>query len=90
MSCKQITISGEVQGVFFRASTKNKADELSITGEVRNLPDGRVEVIACGNETRLQQLIAWCHDGPPRARVEEVMVSDVVEQKFEGFRVVRR
>ena len=76
MVCKRIIIKGKVQGVFFRVSAKEKADELGITGEVRNLPDGRVEVVACGDEARVQQLIAWCHKGPPRAKVEKVMVND--------------
>lgn len=90
MVCKRIIVRGKVQGVFFRASTKDKADELGITGEVRNLPDGGVEVVACGSETQVQQLIEWCHAGPPRAKVEQVIVNELPEQQFEGFRIARR
>ena len=89
MICKRISITGKVQGVFFRASTKDKADELGVTGEVRNLPDGGVEVIACGQEGQVAQLVAWCHDGPPRAKVEQVVVEEAAERRFEGFKVVR-
>jgi acylphosphatase len=90
MICKRITINGKVQGVFFRASAKEKADELHVKGEVRNLPDGRVEVIACGNETQVQRLVEWCYDGPPRAEVMSVDVTDIGPIDFDGFRVVRR
>jgi acylphosphatase len=89
MVCKRIIIRGRVQGVYFRASTKDKADELGITGEVRNLPDGGVEVLACGAESQLAKLIAWCHEGPTRARVEQVLVEELAERRFEGFKVVR-
>lgn len=89
MACKRITISGKVQGVFFRASTKDKAEELGLAGEVRNLADGRVEVLVCGDEVRVQQLVNWCHAGPSRAKVDEVIVNDAPEQRFDGFKIVR-
>ena len=58
-----LIIYGKVQGVFFRASTKDKAIELGLKGFVRNQPDGTVEVIAEGSEKQLQELVAWCHEG---------------------------
>lgn len=65
-------VSGRVQGVFYRGSTQKRAEALGLTGWVRNLPDGRVEIVAEGNPEALQQLYDWCHDGPPAARVTEV------------------
>ncbi len=67
-----ITIRGKVQGVFFRQSTKEKAIHLNIKGTVENLPDGSVYVIASGEDSAIQELIRWCHTGPPRAEVSEV------------------
>ncbi|HYF33039.1 MAG TPA: acylphosphatase [Chitinophagaceae bacterium] len=90
MICKRITIKGRVQGVYFRASAQDKAEELGVTGEVRNLADGNVEVIACGTVEQVQQLAGWCHVGPPRARVEQVILEDAPMKEYEGFRIVRR
>ena len=90
MVCKRITVIGKVQGVYFRASAQEKAMELSLTGEVRNLPDGNVEVIACGSSDSVQQMIDWCHEGPPRANVERVLVEDMEVRGYDGFRIVRR
>ncbi|MEM7008710.1 MAG: acylphosphatase [Thermodesulfobacteriota bacterium] len=67
-----IKIHGKVQGVFFRASTKDKARELNIYGFVKNNSDGTVEVIAEGDTENLQKLLAWCHVGPDRSRVDHV------------------
>ena len=90
MVCKRITVIGKVQGVYFRASTQEKAVELGLTGEVRNLPDGNVEVIACGTSDNVHQLIDWCHEGPPRAKVDQVLVEDWEVRGYDGFRIVRR
>ena len=62
-------ISGRVQGVWFRASTQRKAGSLGLTGWVRNLPDGRVEVHAAGNRARLVAFADWCKQGPDEAIV---------------------
>ena len=67
-----ILVSGRVQGVFFRARTLEKARDLALTGSVRNLPDGRVRIEACGTAEALDGLIAWCRKGPPMAQVETV------------------
>lgn len=91
MVCKQILIHGRVQGVSFRVNTKEKADELGLTGEVRNLPGGSgVEVLVCGEAGQVGRLIEWCHAGPRMARVEKVIVNDIVERQFNGFSIVRR
>lgn len=62
-------VSGRVQGVFFRAHTRDLARRLGLKGFVRNLPDGRVEVVAEGPEEKLQELIEFCRHGPPLAHV---------------------
>ncbi len=75
-----VFISGKVQGVFFRATTRDKANELGVKGWVRNLRDGRVEAVFEGDEDAVKKLIEWCHVGPPAARVEKV------EVKYEDYR----
>lgn len=72
MSRIHLTISGRVQGVFFRASAREAAARLGLTGWVRNLPDGRVETVAEGPKEKLQQFHQWCQYGPPGARVNGV------------------
>ncbi len=69
-----LEIRGRVQGVFFRAETVDQAVGLGLVGWVRNRRDGSVEVVAEGEKARLEQLIAWCRQGPPLARVSEVAV----------------
>ncbi len=68
----QIIISGRVQGVWFRHNTNIVGNKLGLKGFVRNLPDGRVEVVAEGTEEKLQQLINFCRTGPEGAHVEDV------------------
>jgi acylphosphatase len=68
------TVSGRVQGVAFRASTQHQARLLGLTGWVRNRADDTVEILAEGERTALQQLVDWCHEGPPAARVTRVEV----------------
>ena len=67
-------ISGTVQGVFFRAHTRSIAQGLNLTGWVKNLPDGRVEVTAEGTRDRIMEFIRWCHKGPAMASVDSVEV----------------
>lgn len=72
-------VSGRVQGVFYRASTRAQALTLGLSGFARNLDDGRVEVLACGDTKALKQLEAWLWQGPPGAQVNEVA------SEFESF-----
>ena len=84
------TISGHVQGVFFRDATRRLAMELGVTGWVRNLPDGRVEVLAEGSEAAVRRLVAWCHDGPDDAHVQDVAVTwGEPEGGFDRFAIER-
>jgi acylphosphatase len=81
-------VSGRVQGVFFRAHTRDLAQKLGLSGFVRNLPDGRVEVVAEGPEEKLQELIEFCHRGPPLAHVTNVEIHwEEPTGEFRGFSV---
>ena len=84
-----IRVRGKVQGVFFRASTQKKAQELGLQGFVRNEPDGSVYIEAEGDAQALEQLTAWCKTGPERARVEHVETREGTWQEFQGFIVDR-
>lgn len=84
----RLHISGRVQGVFFRARTREKAQALGLTGWVRNLPDGRVEAVVEGGEAAVDALIAWAKIGPPAARVHDVAVSrEPPTGQFAGFSI---
>jgi len=72
MLCRRCTVTGRVQGVFFRASTRAQAQRLGVTGYARNLPDGRVEVLACGSEDAVTALCEWLWRGPEHALVSAV------------------
>lgn len=74
--CKRCLVSGRVQGVFYRASTAERATALGVTGYAKNLPDGRVEVLACGEEAAVEALCEWLRQGPTAARVTAVEISD--------------
>lgn len=84
-----IHITGKVQGVFFRASTKEKADELGVRGIVRNNSDGSVTIEAEGSTEVLEAFIAWCKKGPSRARVDTCEIREVEPQNFREFSIER-
>ena len=69
-----VFVSGHVQGVFFRGHTQRRANALNVTGWVRNLPDGRVEVVVEGEESAVRRVVSWCREGPPNALVTDVHV----------------
>jgi acylphosphatase len=85
-----VSVRGRVQGVFFRASTQEKAVELGIRGTVRNEPDGSVFIEAEGNDEELEQFLAWVRKGPPHARVDSVKVREGDLASFPEFRIVGR
>ena len=85
MACARFLVTGRVQGVFFRASTRERALALGLAGKAENLPDGRVEVIACGEAEALDTLGDWLWQGPPAARVDEVQRTDLPAQELSGF-----
>jgi acylphosphatase len=76
-----VTVSGRVQGVFFRGRTKSMADTLGLKGWVRNMADGTVEAVFEGEEGALKSMLEWCRKGPSLARV---MAVDVQEESYEG------
>jgi acylphosphatase len=79
MTHARFVVVGIVQGVFFRASTREQAKRLALRGHARNLPDGSVEVVACGEAAAVRELEAWLWQGPPSARVDQVLRAE-----FEG------
>jgi len=85
----QLQISGRVQGVFFRASARETALRLGVTGWVKNRSDGSVEVVAEGEEAAVDNLVAWCGQGPPGAMVHEVEVHrEDPTGEFSSFRIL--
>jgi len=84
-TCLRCLVSGRVQGVWFRASTREEARRLGLTGNAVNLPDGRVEVLACGDEDNLKHLQEWLWQGSPAARVDSVDCSEVDVMPPAGF-----
>lgn len=84
-----ITITGKVQGVYFRASAKQRADALGVKGFVRNQPNGSVYIEAEASPEVLEKFLAWCNQGPERAQVLKVETASAALQNFEGFEVRR-
>lgn len=83
-----IFVSGKVQGVFFRSGTRDKAQELGITGWVRNLDDERVEAVFEGEREAVEKMTGWCRRGPPYAHVENVeVIPEDYRGEFRGFTV---
>lgn len=83
---RRFIVKGRVQGVFFRDSTRRVAESLGLTGHAVNLPDGGVEVLACGHPDAVRKLHDWLHEGPPMSRVTTVDASDVETPPPTGFR----
>lgn len=89
MKAVSIVVRGKVQGVYFRQSTCDVARTLGIKGYVRNEPDGSVYIMATGNAGAIDQLIEWCRQGPPGARVNDVKVDEAANDGFAGFTIRR-
>ena len=89
MKTIRLTIKGKVQGVFYRATAKDVADQLGIKGWIKNLPDKNVEITATAAEDVMQKFIGWCKQGPPKARVEDVIVEELSLEVFKDFRIIR-
>ena len=84
--CRAI-VTGRVQGVFYRDSCQQMARRLGVKGSVRNRSDGSVEVVAEGERDAVEQLLAWCREGPPRAIVTAVAITDEMPVGETTFRV---
>jgi acylphosphatase len=87
LQARRFIVSGRVQGVWFRDSTRRMALDLDITGHALNLDNGNVEVLACGSVEKLRQLRDWLHEGPPLAAVARVDETEVPYQELADFRV---
>lgn len=85
MPAARFLVDGQVQGVFFRASTQARALELGLRGHARNLEDGRLEVVAEGDALALDALAEWLRRGPPAARVDRVTREEIAERAISGF-----
>jgi len=84
---RRVYVSGRVQGVWFRESCREEAQVAGVDGWVRNLGDGRVEVVLEGARAGVDRVVSWCRRGPRRARIDEVEVVDEAPVGARGFRV---
>ena len=87
----QVMISGDVQGVFFRISSQDKANELNLTGWVKNIFNNAVEIIAEGEREELSKFTGWLQLGPPNATIEKISIewSEQPDRKFSSFEIHR-
>ena len=88
MICCLVKVFGLVQGVFFRYSAKIEADKLNLVGYAKNLDDGSVEIIVCGNKEKIDGFIEWCRNGSAMAKVERVEAGGIEFQEFENFDIL--
>ena len=84
---RHIVVSGQVQGVFFRDSLRQRADAAGVTGWVRNRSDGRVEALIQGDSQAVEQVIEFARHGPDRAQVQRVEISETAPEARGGFEV---
>jgi len=84
---RRVHVAGRVQGVWFRESCRDRALAAGVSGWVRNLDDGRVEVVLEGPAAAVDEVVAWCRQGPPRARVDRVDGAEEAPVGEQGFRV---
>ena len=84
-----VFVSGTVQGVYYRATTRDRATEAGVDGWVKNLPDGRVEAVFEGEKATVESMVEWCHEGSPAARVEDVAVEYEESRGLDGFEIRR-
>ena len=84
-----VFVTGRVQGVYYRATTRDTAREYGITGWVRNLPDGRVEAVFEGAQESVESMVEWCHEGSPAATVEAVEVEYEDPEGLTDFEIRR-
>jgi acylphosphatase len=82
-----VFVSGRVQGVYYRATTREQARERGVGGWVRNLDDGRVEAVFEGPEPAVEAMVEWCHEGSPQASVADVTVEYEEPEGLDGFEV---
>jgi acylphosphatase len=86
---RRCTISGQVQGVFYRRFVQEIATALGLQGWVRNLDNGNVECLVCGEEEAFEKLLVWLRQGPPNAKVLDVKIEDVPWEEHKSFSILR-
>ena len=89
MATIHLLIKGNVQGVFYRAPAKKVAENLKLTGWIKNTKDGNVEAIVTGEEEKLAEFSNWCKKGPQKATVVEVITKQEKETHYNAFEIIR-
>lgn len=89
MTTVHLWITGKVQGVFYRAAAAEQAKKLRLNGWIKNTEEGAVEATVSGTEEAIEEFIAWCREGPAKARVENVTVTPKPDDGLVGFQVLR-
>jgi acylphosphatase len=89
MPTVHLIIKGKVQGVFFRASARDQARNIGVTGWVKNTAEGNVEAVVSGEENKVRSFIEWCRKGPDEAVVTNVDIIKSTEEEFKDFKIVR-
>ena len=87
MICLRIQVFGKVQGVFYRATSKTKADELGLTGWVKNESDGTVSLFVKGESKKVEEMVEWCKEGPTFSKVDKVEYEEVEQEEFSDFEI---
>mgnify|MGYP000191303304 CR=1 FL=1 len=85
--CFSVTVSGLVQGVYFRASSQQVAIDYGLSGYARNLADGNVELLICGEQSNVEKMLQWLKQGPPEAEVEDIRQEQVQWQEHGFFAI---
>ena len=88
MKSIHLIVSGRVQGVFFRANIKRKADELNLKGYAKNLENGDVEVVVEGSEEKINELIEFIKNGPGISKVKDITLKETKQKNFENFKAL--
>ena len=88
MITKHVVVKGRVQGVFFRDYTRKQALQFNLTGWVRNLPDGSVEALFCGDEKKVSDMLSWLKLGSPQSRVDSFQINNIhSDESFSTFNI---
>jgi acylphosphatase len=90
MKTVEIIVTGKVQGVFYRQSASEKAQQLGLTGFAENLANGNVRIVITGEEDAIETLYQWCRLGPPKARVESIHKVTIPDRQFDRFEIRRK
>ena len=88
MKCVHLIVSGRVQGVFFRANVRNKALQIGLVGYAKNMSDGSVEVVAQGNQEKINELIDFIRNSPGTSKVTEIKIKNKDMENFKSFEII--